>query len=172
METSPGHTSSMVWLILFSLLVILSVISNTAYLISSLLRRQFSLPRLVLATFFLLNLLDYALLAFEFSLGGEDHQHHQFPYSESWCGAYQALQQTSPLLTAAAVVLFSRLTISDSQPVRSNTTRIIISLALAALLTLLILPSIFFSEIAVYPSTASYCVIDLSGLANKVGLDC
>ena len=33
------------------------------------------------------------------------------------------------------------------------------------------MPSVFFSEIAVYPSTATYCVIDLSGLANKMGLD-
>lgn len=42
---------------------------------------------------------------------------------------------------------------------------------MVALLILLLLPSLLFAEIAVYSSTTRYCVIDLSGLANRVGLD-
>ena len=167
-------TSSLVWIILFSLLIILSVISNTAHLLSSLARRQFSLPQLVLFSFFLVNLLDYALLVFDFSLAEENH----FPYSEHACAVYQLLHHCSPLLTATALLTFSRLTLTcpalNRQTTNNKTERnkkIFLSLVVAATLILLLLPSLIFSQIAVFPSTARYCVIDLSGLASRVGLD-
>merc|ERR1711953_1221648 len=164
--------SSMVWIILFSLLILLSIITNTAHLVSSLARRQFTLPQLVLASFFLLNLLDYGLLVFEFSLTEENH----FPYSEHACAVYQLLHHCSALLTATALLTFSRLTMRGPeqllQPNKThNLRRISLALAVAVLLLLLLLPSVLFSEIAVYPSTARYCVIDLSGLASRIGLD-
>ena len=112
---------------------------------------------------------------FDFSLAEENH----YPYSDHACAVYQLLHHCSPLLTATALITFSRLTLSSpAQPLHQQTNnksrhfkRIFLSLALAALLILLHLPSVLFSEIAVYPSTASYCVIDLSGLASRVGLD-
>merc|ERR1711953_881311 len=164
--------SSMVWIILFSLLILLSIITNTAHLVSSLARRQFTLPQLVLASFFLLNLLDYGLLVFEFSLTEENH----FPYSEHACAVYQLLHHCSALLTATALLTFSRLTMRGPeqllQPNKTHNLRSIsLALAVAALLLLLLLLSVLFSEIAVYPSTARYCVIDLSGLASRIGLD-
>merc|ERR1711953_758366 len=164
--------SSMVWIILFSLLILLSIITNTAHLVSSLARRQFTLPQLVLASFFLLNLLDYGLLVFEFSLTEENH----FPYSEHACAVYQLLHHCSALLTATALLTFSRLTMRGPeqllQPNKThNLRRISLALTVAVLLTALLLPSVLFSEIAVYPSTARYCVINLSGLATRVGLD-
>merc|ERR1711953_1042804 len=164
--------SSMVWIILFSLLILLSIITNTAHLVSSLARRQFTLPQLVLASFFLLNLLDYGLLVFEFSLTEENH----FPYSEHACAVYQLLHHCSALLTATALLTFSRLTMRGPeqllQPNKThNLRRISLALTVAVLLLLLLLPSVLFSEIAVYPSTARYCVIDLSGLASRIGLD-
>merc|ERR1711953_100901 len=164
--------SSMVWIILFSLLILLSIITNTAHLVSSLARRQFTLPQLVLALFFLLNLLDYGLLVFEFSLTEENH----FPYSEHACAVYQLLHHCSALLTATALLTFSRLTMRGPeqllQPNKThNLRRISLALTVAVLLLLLLVPSVLFSEIAVYPSTARYCVIDLSGLASRIGLD-
>merc|ERR1711953_1520476 len=164
--------SSMVWIILFSLLILLSIITNTAHLVSTLARRQFTLPQLVLASFFLLNLLDYGLLVFEFSLTEENH----FPYSEHACAVYQLLHHCSALLTATALLTFSRLTMRGPeqllQPNKThNLRRISLALSVAVLLLLLLLPSVLFSEIAVYPSTARYCVIDLSGLASRIGLD-
>ena len=164
--TDTNHSSSLVWLIMFAFLVTLSIISNTTHLISCLVRRQFSLPRLLIETFFLLNLLDYALLAVEFSLGEES----QYPYSEGSCTAYQALQQASPLLTGCALVLYSRLTLSQHQ-LYSHRTAVLTSLAVAALLSLLLLPSLIFSEVAVNTSNARYCVIELSGLANMISPD-
>jgi len=164
-ESKTTHTSSLVWIILFSLLIILSVISNTVHLISSLLRRQFNLPHLLLAAFFLINLLDYALLVLELSV---DHD-GQYPYGEVACAAQQLLKHASPLLTASAIVLFSEVTLSDHQ--RSLwATRILSLLGLTVLLTLL-LPSIFYSEIQIYENNTSFCLIDLSGVGNKMGLD-
>ena len=179
MENS-SLTSSMVWVILFSLLILLSIIANTAHLLSSLARRQFTLPQLVLATFFLLNLLDYGLLVMEFSLTEEEPH---YPYSQHACAVYQLLSSSSPLLTATALLTFSRLTITcqdhhqhpqqESQQLNKtdNVRKILLALVVAALLILLLLPSVLFSEIAVYPSSARYCVIDLSGLAGRLGLD-
>ena len=180
MENS-SLTSSMVWVILFSLLILLSIIANTAHLLSSLARRQFTLPQLVLATLFLLNLLDYGLLVMEFSLTKEEPH---YPYSQHACAVYQLLSSSSPLLTATALLTFSRLTITcqdhhqqlnqqESQQLNKtdNVRKILLALVVAALLILLLLPSVLFSEIAVYPSSARYCVIDLSGLAGRLGLD-
>ena len=164
---TSSHTSSMVWLVLFSILIILSVITNTAHTVSILARRQFSLPHLVLATFFLVNLVDYTLLISEFSVSEE----HQYPYSQAACTAQQTVQHVTPLLTGTAVIIYSQVTLSPRHTDTARPVRLVISLVLAALLLILLLPSIFFSEIAVYPSTATYCVIDLSGLANKMGLD-
>ena len=174
-NTGPGPainrdnnlTSSMVWIILFSLLIFLSIIINTAHQLSSLARRQFSLAQLVLALFFLLNLLDYALLVFEFSLAEEKH----YPYSEDACAVYQLLHHSSPLLTATALLAFTRVTIACPANKSDNIKKIIISLLVVATVTALLVPSVLFSEIAVYPSTARYCVINLSGLATRVGLD-
>ena len=164
---TSSHTSSMVWLVLFSILIILSVITNTAHTVSILARRQFSLPHLVLATFFLVNLVDYTLLISEFSVSEE----HQYPYSQAACTAQQTVQHVTPLLTGTAVIIYSQVTLSPRHTDTARPARLVISLVLAALLLILLLPSVFFSEVAVYPSTATYCVIDLSGLANKMGLD-
>ena len=52
--------------------------------------------------------MDYALLVFDFSLAEENH----FPYSEHACAVYQLLHHCSPLLTATALLTFSRLTLT------------------------------------------------------------
>ena len=166
-ETNNMNTSNLVWIILFSLLIILSVISNTVHLISSLVRRQFNLPHLLLATFFLINLLEYALLVLDFSLGHDSH----YPYGEVACAAQQLLKHASSLLTASVVVLFSRVTLSDHQRL-SPPVKLFLSLATLVGLITLLLPSIFFSDVGIYhDNNTSYCVIDLSGVANRMGLD-
>jgi len=161
---SSDSDSNMVWIILFSLIIFISILSNSLYILSNLRRR--CLTHTLLAIFFLINLLDYVLLILEFSFD----QKGQFLYSEGFCSLYQFLVQTSPLLTAVTMVyLIYQAWGLNCLSSRSSLSTVIISTV--TLILVMLMPSIFFSEIAVYPSTASYCVIDLSGLANKVGLD-
>ena len=96
---SSDSESNMVWIILFSLLIFISVLSNSFYIIINIKRR--CLTHTLLSVFFLLNLLDYVLLIIEFSSDDSG----QFSHSETWCSLYQLLLQTSPLLTALTVVV-------------------------------------------------------------------
>ena len=161
---SSDSESNMVWIILFSLLIFISVLSNSFYILINIKRR--CLTHTLLSVFFLLNLLDYVLLIIEFS----SDETGQFSHSETWCSLYQLLLQTSPLLTALTVVVL----IYQAWGLRSlSTPPVILTIIISATTVIiwLLVPSVVFSEIALYPSSARYCVIDLSGLATKVGLD-
>ena len=163
---SSDSDSNMVWIILFSLVIFISILSNSLYIFSNLKRR--CLTHTLLSVFFLINLLDYVLLVLEFSFD----QSGQFSYSDSLCSLYQLLVEASPLLTAATLVflVYQAWGLGWLASISSWTTVIGSTLTLITFM-LMLMPSVFFSEIAVYPSTATYCVIDLSGLANKMGLD-
>jgi len=163
---SSDSDSNMVWIILFSLVIFISILSNSLYIFSNLKRR--CLTHTLLSVFFLINLLDYVLLVLEFSFD----QSGQFSYSDSLCSLYQLLVEASPLLTAATLIflVYQAWGLGWLASISSWTTVIGSTLTLITFM-LMLMPSIFFSEIAVYPSTATYCVIDLSGLANKMGLD-
>ena len=94
----------------------------------------------------------------------------QFSPSQAWCSLYQLLLQASPLLTSLTLVYL----IYQAWGLRclSHTPALLTLIISTTTLCLwLLVPSVIFSEIAVYPSTARYCVIDLSGLASRVGLD-
>merc|ERR1712142_999382 len=154
----------MVWIILFSLVIFISILSNSLYILSSSSSR--SLTHTLLSLLFLINLLDYFLLILEFSFD----QSGQFSYSECLCSLFQFLQQASPLLTSAILLYL----IYQASGLRCLNNISSLSKVIGSTLTLIammLLPSVFFSEIAVYPSTASFCVIDLSGVGNKMGLD-
>ena len=66
---TDGSSSSLIWVILFSLLILASVTLNTIFILAVVLSRQWSSTHLIIIAFFIINLLDYALLLFEFSLG-------------------------------------------------------------------------------------------------------
>jgi len=161
---SSDSESNMVWIILFSLLIFISVLSNSLYILYNIRRR--CLTHTILSVFFLLNLLDYVLLIIEFS---SEHS-GQFSHSEAWCSLYQLLLQASPLLTSLTLIYLVYQAWGLRCLSRSPALLTLIIFTTTLLLWLLV-PSVLFSEIAVYPSTASYCVIDLSGLASRVGLD-
>ena len=95
---SSDSESNMVWIILFSLLIFISVLSNSLYILYNIRRR--CVTQTILSVFFLLNLLDYVLLIIEFS---SEHP-GQFSHSEAWCPLYQLLLQTAPLLTSVLIV--------------------------------------------------------------------
>ena len=95
---SSESESNMVWIILFSLLIFISVLSNSLYILYNIRRR--CVTHTILSVFFHLNLLDYVLLIIEFS---SEHS-GQFSHSEAWCPLYQLLLQTAPLLTSVTIV--------------------------------------------------------------------
>ena len=63
----------------------------------------------VILLMFLFNVIEYALLSFEFSLGIE----HHFPYSDGVCTLYQISLRTVPILQGASVVLLLVLTLTS-----------------------------------------------------------
>merc|ERR1712012_138381 len=151
---SAGSSSSLVWVILFSMLILASVTLNTVFILSVILSRQCSPTHLLIIAFFLINLLDYALLLFEFSLGPT----LRFVYSEGSCSFYQLLIQAAPILTAATFILLIPSTLLR---------RLLVGVLVALLLSL---PSLAFSGLAVYPSGARHCVLDLGGVGAEMGL--
>ena len=160
----PGDGSSLVWLILFSAMILLSLVTNSIHILGVILSRRLSPLNGLLMLIFVNNILDYSLLAFEFFLGTEN----QFPFANQSCAAYQALDQTSSILSSSYLVLYC----ISSTNLRSKTSEISVSVILVMLLTLLlVVPTLLFSEVAVYPSSARHCVVDMSGVGASLGLD-
>eukprot|EP00092_Neocalanus_flemingeri_P032636 GFUD01035499.1.p1 GENE.GFUD01035499.1~~GFUD01035499.1.p1 ORF type:complete len:340 (-),score=89.83 GFUD01035499.1:417-1436(-) len=166
----PQGSSSTVWLVLFFLVIFLSVVVNTVYVATLLCRRNLTLTHLILCFFFFINLVDYGLLMFEFSLSPSN----QFPYSEGSCSFYQFLLQGSPLFSSGTLLLLVYLAYSSlSQPSQSTSLpKLFVFLFLFVFSqSILSIPSILYSRLAVYPSTARYCVMDLSSLSDWAGMD-
>ena len=162
--SSDGSSSSLVWVILFSLLILASVTLNTVFILAVVLSRQWSSTHLIIIAFFIINLLDYALLLFEFSLGPT----LRFIYSEGGCSFYQLLLQAAPLLTAATFVLLVLSSLPSAAPRPSTVLKRLLLVAIVSLL--LSLPSLAFSGLALYPSGARHCVLDLGGVGAEMGL--
>ena len=161
---SDGSSSSLVWVILFSLLILASVTLNTVFILAVVLSRQWTSTHLIIIGFFLVNLLDYALLLFEFSLGPT----LRFVYSEGACSLHQLLLQAAPLLTAATFILLVLSSLPSAAPRPSTVMkRLLVGVIISFLLSL---PSLAFSGLALYPSGARYCVLDLGGVGAGMGL--
>ena len=161
---SDGSSSSLVWVILFSLLILASVTLNTVFILAVVLSRQWTSTHLLIIAFFLINLLDFALLLFEFSLGPT----LRFVYSEGACSFYQLLLQAAPLLTAATFILLVLSSLPSAAPRPSTVIkRLLVGIVISLLLSL---PSLAFSGLAVYPSGARHCVLDLGGVGAGMGL--
>ena len=88
-ESSGGESSSLIWLVLFSGMIVLSLLVNFLFFSALVCSRKLSRTHLFLFLFFLINLVEYVLLVFEFSLGPDIH----FPYREASCSLYQVLLQ-------------------------------------------------------------------------------
>ena len=162
--SSDGSSSSLVWVILFSLLILASVTLNTVFILAVVLSRQWTSTHLLIIAFFLVNLLDYALLLFEFSLGPT----LRFVYSEGACSLHQLLLQAAPLLTAATFILLVLSSLPSAAPRPSTVMkRLLVGGIISFLLSL---PSLAFSGLALYPSGARHCVLDLGGVGAGMGL--
>ena len=160
----PRGGSSLVWLILYSAIILLSLITNFIHILSIILSRRLSLLNALLMLIFVNNILDYSVLAFEFLLGPDN----QFPFSNQSCAVYQALSQTNSLLSSFYLVIYCL----SSTNLRSTSSQILCSLVLVTMfILLLVLPTLLYSEVAVYPSSARHCVVDMSGVGASLGLD-
>merc|ERR1712055_171119 len=95
-----------------NLLILASVTLNTVFILAVVLSRQWTSTHLIIIGFFLVNLLDYALLLFEFSLGPT----LRFVYSEGACSLHQLLLQAAPLLTAATFILLILSSLPSAAP--------------------------------------------------------
>ena len=165
-SSNDSESSSVIWVILFTLLMILSVLSNAIYIVS-LATRKVTTTRIIISCFFVINLLDYSLIIFEFSLGPDN----QFSYTDMSCALYQLLLQLSPMLSSAALLLLV-LQASLTSRLFSTTSSILVSvIASLMVILLLVLPTLLYSEVAVYPSSARHCVVDMSGVGASLGLD-
>ena len=91
-----------VWVVLFGSVMAMATASN-GLLASAVLRRKKKRNAVyaLLLSLFLVNLADYGLLMFDFSLGLE----HTYPHGETACKAYQAASKVNPILQAAIVVV-------------------------------------------------------------------
>jgi hypothetical protein len=91
-----------VWIVLFGSVMSLSIVANLL-MISCVLfnRKKHSVVYFLLILMFLINLVDYSLLIFEFSLG----MGHEYPYGESACTLYQISVRGNPILQATAVII-------------------------------------------------------------------
>ena len=160
----PGGGSSLVWIILFSAIILLSLITNSIHILSVILSRRLSSLNALLMLIFVNNILDYSVLAFEFLLGPDN----QFPFSSQSCAVFQALGQTSSLLSSFYLVIYCL----NSTKLKSKSSQILVPLVLVTVSTILLLvPTLLYSEVAVYPSSARHCVVDMSGVGASLGLD-
>lgn len=91
-----------IWIILFGMVIVISLAANL--LLSVLVvknRKKHNLVYLMHLFLFAINLVDFSLLIFEFSLGIE----HEYPYSQSACTVYQAVAKGNPIIQASAIVV-------------------------------------------------------------------
>ena len=91
-----------IWIILFGLVIVISLAAN---LILSILvarnRRKHNFVYFMHLFLFAINLIDFSLLAFEFSLG----MGHEYPYSQFTCTLYQSVVKGNPIIQASAIVV-------------------------------------------------------------------
>jgi len=160
---APPSSSPLVWLVLFSLLILASITLNTLFLVAVVVGRRWSTTNILIISFFLVNLLDYSLLLVEFSLPSS------FPYSSSACSLYQLLQQLAPLLTSGLFLLLVLSCLHPSSSTSSSRTPHHLLVVLATCL-LLSLPSLPFSSLSSLPSGEVQCAVDLGEVGATLGL--
>ena len=101
--TDASTLGGWVWVVLFGLVMTLSVMANLVLVVSVLQmkKKRQNLVYMLLIVLFGVNLVDYGLLIFEFSLGLE----HEYPHGQAPCAVYQTISKGNPIVQAL-VILF------------------------------------------------------------------
>jgi len=162
--SAPDGYSSAVWIVLFAIVISVSIIVNTAYVATLLCRRNITIVHLTLVFFFLVNLVDYGLLIFEFY--GDPAT--KYPYTELSCVFYQSILHSCSLLRSGALVMlvFQAFFLSYGAPCPKQSSLLVILLIFSQVI--LVIPSLLYSRLLVYPDS-QVCVMDLSSLARVTG---
>lgn len=172
-----------VWIVLFGGVMVLSILANillTSCVLAD--RKKHSVVYFLLILMFAINLVDYALLVFEFSLG----MGHEYPYGSEACTLYQVSVRGNPILQAATVLVMLHYASSlycnlESRPVMNrNDTTVTCSrtnslmVFFSALTGLLVAEALFSVPTACFATIVTvddknYCEIDLASIAPTGG---
>jgi len=104
-EVSDASTlGGWIWVVLFGVVMAASVIAN-GYLIVCVCqsKKKQNLVYFLLILVFLVNLADYALMVFDFSLGIE----HQYPHGQTACSVYQTVSKVNPVIQASIMLILA-----------------------------------------------------------------
>ena len=166
-----AQLSSMVWIVLFCILMLLSVVTNTVYVMAVLTSKKKLTPtHVLLCSFFFINLIDYCLLIFEFSLGPDSY----YPFSDESCSFYQFVLQGNHLLCTGILLLLVYQAYScASHPDHSYPLpHLLFHMSILLLtITTICIPSILYSKVENFSNTTRYCTMDLSSLSGREGED-
>lgn len=163
-QQGEAQLSSTVWIILFFILMFLSVVTNTIYVVSIVKRgKRISPIHVLLSSFFLINLVDYLLLVFEFYLGPDSN----YPFSDLACAFYQFAVQGNPLLYIGAILLLVYQTYTSATQTQDTQTHSLQHLFCQFLIVIistvfLCIPSILYSKVHTHSNASHHCVVDLS----------
>ena len=182
-----------VWIVLFGSVMTMSVLANVLMTFCVVFnRKKHSVVYFIHILMFLINVVDYSLLVFEFSLG----MGHEYPYSSSSCTLYQISARGNPILQAAAVIVLvhfaarlycntesrpsgnsssntsggnSEVTVTCS---RTNSVVVFFCVVVGLVVTegLFSLPTAAFASI-VTVKEKQYCEIDLASVTPEGGLE-
>lgn len=177
--TDASTLGGWVWVVLFGLVMTLSVLANLVLVISVLQmkKKRQNLVYLLLILLFLVNLVDYGLLIFEFSLGLE----HEYPHGHAPCAVYQTVSKGNPIVQALVILLLVFYTANQFADTKSRDcgaaghrlgTPALIGLFLSGLTViygLLALPTAAFAKIVILEDKR-YCEIEVGSSQREISI--
>lgn len=104
-EVSDASTlGGWIWVVLFGVVMAASVAAN-GYLCVCVCqsKKKQNLVYFLLILVFLVNLADYGLMVFDFSLGVE----HQYPHGQIACSVYQTVSKVNPVIQASIMLILA-----------------------------------------------------------------
>jgi len=177
--TDASTLGGWVWVVLFGLVMTLSILANMVLVISVLQmkKKRQNLVYLLLILLFLVNLVDYGLLIFEFSLGLE----HEYPHGKAPCAVYQTVSKGNPIVQALVILLLVFYTANQFAVQKSRdcgaaghrlSTPALIGLSLSGLTVLyglLALPTAAFAKIVIVEEKR-YCEIEVGEGQKEISI--
>lgn len=179
--TDASTLGGWVWVVLFGLVMTLSILANLVLVISVLQmkKKRQNLVYLLLILLFLVNLVDYGLLIFEFSLGLE----HEYPHGQAPCALYQTVSKGNPIVQALVILLLVFYTANQyadqksrdcggAGPVHRLSTPALLGLFLSGLTVLyglLALPTAAFAKIVIVEDKR-YCEIEVGKGQKEISI--
>ena len=175
MEDSPAM-GGWIWIVRFAMVMVISVIANFVFVLTVLQlsnEKKHTVTHFIICVLFLVKLVDYGLLIFEFILGIS----HHYPYGDTSCALYQFLLQGNPLLSSGSIFLLVYQAHSSSSLQSSFAGPAPLSPLLSSSppssscpLLFVSIPSALFSAVSETSSGARYCVKGLTSVAVWTGL--